>query len=117
MMFSISVSMTFICLITLPLCIITTRPIIKQSQKFFSAQQKELGELNGHIEEMYTGHKVVKAFGYEEKSINKFDEINERLYQAGWKAQFISGIIMPMMNFINNIGYVLVSVEIGRAHV
>src|SRR3712207_7360882 len=89
----------------------------KQSQKFFSAQQKELGELNGHIEEMYTGHKVVKAFGYEEKSINKFDEINERLYQAGWKAQFISGIIMPMMNFINNIGYVLVSVEIGRAHV
>lgn len=113
MMFSISVSMTLICLITLPLCIITTRPIIKRSQKFFSAQQKELGELNGHIEEMYTGHKVVKAFGYEEKSINKFDEINERLYQAGWKAQFISGIIMPMMNFINNIGYVLVSVVGG----
>ncbi|AWZ47941.1 ABC transporter [Clostridiaceae bacterium 14S0207] len=113
MMFSISVSMTLICLITLPLCIITTRPIIKHSQKFFSAQQKELGELNGHIEEMYTGHKVVKAFGYEEKSINKFDEINERLYQAGWKSQFISGIIMPMMNFINNIGYVLVSVVGG----
>ncbi len=76
-------------------------------------QQKALGELNGHVEEMYTGHRIIKAFGHEKKSIDKFSEINNKLYQSGWKAQFISGIIMPLMSFISNIGYVLVSVVGG----
>ncbi len=113
MMLSISPIMTLICLITLPACIFATRPIIKRSQKFFLKQQKELGKLNGHIEEMYTGHQIIKAFGHEEKAIDTFNEINDKLYQAGWKAQFVSGLMMPLMNFINNIGYVLVSVVGG----
>lgn len=113
MMLSISVTMTLILLATLPLYVVVTSTIAKRSQKFFAAQQKSLGELNGHVEEMYTGHKIVKAFGREQQSIGEFNEINERLYQAAWKAQFISGIIMPLMNFINNIGYVLICVVGG----
>lgn len=110
MMLYISPLMTLILIFTLPLYIIVTKSIATRSQKYFTAQQKALGELNGHVEEMYTGHKIVKAFGQEEKSLNKFNSINERLYHSAWKAQFISGIIMPLMDFINNIGYVLVSV-------
>ncbi len=113
MMLSISPIMTLILIVTLPLYIIVTKLIAARSQKHFANQQKTLGELNGHVEEMYTGHKIVKAFGHEEKSIYKFKQINERLYDAGWRAQFISGIIMPLMNFINNIGYVLISVVGG----
>ena len=113
MMLSISVTLTLVTLITLPLSIIVTTTIAKRSQKYFVEQQKTIGELNGHVEEMYTGHKIVKAFGHEEKSIDEFNSINERLYNVGWKAQFISGIIMPLMNFINNIGYVLVCVVGG----
>ncbi|MGL5380206.1 ABC transporter ATP-binding protein [Clostridium sp.] len=113
MMLSISVTMTLLTLITLPLILVLTGPVIKRSQGFFSSQQKALGDLNGHVEEMYGGHKIVKAFGHEQKSIDKFDEINERLYNSGWKALFISGIIMPAMNFINNVGYVFVSVVGG----
>ena len=113
MMLTISPVMTLIALITLPLSLFVTAMIAKRSQKFFAAQQKELGRLNGHVEEMYTGHKIVKAFGREEESIATFNEINERLYSAGWKAQFISGIIMPMMNFIGNLGYVAVCVVGG----
>ncbi len=110
MMLSISPFMTLICLVTLPLSLFVMRPIIKRSQKFFAAQQKSLGELNGHVEEMYTGHKIVKAFGREQRATEEFMSINERLYDAGWKAQFISGLIMPLMGFVNNIGYVLVCV-------
>ncbi len=110
MMLSISPFMTLICLVTLPLSLLVMRPIIKRSQKFFAAQQKSLGELNGHVEEMYTGHKIVKAFGREQRATDEFMTINERLYDAGWKAQFISGLIMPLMGFVNNIGYVLVCV-------
>ena len=113
MMLSISPIMTLIVLVTLPIGVLGIRPIIKRSQRFFSNQQRELGKLNGHIEEMYTGHTVIKAFGHEKKSIEEFNQINEKLYEAGWKAQFISGIIMPFMNFINNIGYVIVSVVGG----
>ena len=79
----------------------------------FAAQWKHIGELNGHVEEMYTGHDIVKAFGREAESVEKFNEINERLFEASWRAQFISGIIMPMMNFINNIGYVAICVVGG----
>ncbi|TDT63269.1 ABC transporter ATP-binding protein [Fonticella tunisiensis] len=113
MMLTISPILTLVTIVTLPLSVLVTMAIAKKSQKLFAKQQKILGELNGHVEEMYTGHRIVKAFGHEERAINKFNEINERLYSVGWKAQFISGIIMPMMNFINNIGYVLVSVVGG----
>lgn len=113
MMLSISPVMTLIALITLPVCAVITSMIAKNSQKYFADQQKTLGQLNGHVEEMYTGHKIVKAFGHEEDSIKEFREINERLYNAGWKAQFMSGIIFPALNFVNNIGYVVVCVVGG----
>ncbi|MHB8172091.1 MAG: ABC transporter ATP-binding protein [Thermincolia bacterium] len=113
MMFSISPLLAVISIVTLPLSFVVTAMVAKRSQKFFKAQQKELGQLNGHVEEMYTGHKIVKAFGREEQSIQEFDTINQRLYEAGWKAQFISGTIMPLMMFIGNIGYVLICVVGG----
>ncbi len=113
MMLTISPVMTLITLITLPLSIFITKGIAKKSQKYFKMQQKMIGELNGHVEEMYTGHKVVKAFGYEEKSLAAFQRLNDKLYNAGWKAQFVSGIIMPLMTFVSNIGYVFVSVVGG----
>jgi ATP-binding cassette subfamily B multidrug efflux pump len=113
MMLSISPLLTLITLVTLPLSFIVTTRIAKVSQKNFAAQQMELGTLNGHVEEMFTGHKIVRAFGHEEKSIGEFDRINGRLTDAGWKAQFMSGVIMPLMNFINNIGYVIICVVGG----
>jgi len=113
MMLSISPLLTLIVVLTLPLYVLVTMNIAKHSQKNFAAQQKSLGELNGHVEEMYTGHKIVKAFGREDESIATFNEINERLYTAGYKAQFISGIIMPLMRFVSNLGYVLVCVVGG----
>ncbi len=113
MMLTISPLMTLITLITLPLSIFATKMIASRSQKQFKKQQRTLGQLNGHVEEMYTGHKIVKAFGKENDSINEFEQINDELYDAGWKAQFISGIIMPVMSFINNIGYVVVTVAGG----
>ncbi len=109
-MLTISPLMTLTVVITLPLSIYATKTIAVRSQAYFLSRQRRLGELNGHIEEMYTGHQIVKAYGHEEEALTKFDEINERLYESTWKAQFITGIIMPVMNFISNIGYVLVSV-------
>ncbi|WP_214803487.1 ABC transporter ATP-binding protein [Exiguobacterium sp. ERU656] len=113
MMLTISPLLTLISLVTLPLSIFAIRPILKRSQKYFADQQRTLGQLNGHVEEMYTGHPVVKAFGHERKAVAEFDDVNEQLYDAGRKAQFISGIIMPMMMFIGNISYVLISVVGG----
>lgn len=113
MMLTISPLMTLIVLLTLPLSILVIAKIAKRSQKFFAQQQKTLGELNGHVEEMYTGHAIVKAYGHEEEALDRFNQINETLYHSGRKAQFISGIIMPLMSFIGNIGYVLVSVVGG----
>lgn len=113
MMLSISPLMTLIVFVTLPLSVVITTKIAKTSQKYFKKQQKTLGELNGHVEEMYTGHQVVKLFGHEKQSVEDFKEINEELYNVGWKAQFISGIIMPLMGLVNNIGYVFVSVAGG----
>lgn len=89
------------------------RPLLKRSQKHFSGQQRTLGQLNGHIEEMYTGHEVVKAFGQEDASIKQFNDVNEQLYKTGRRAQFISGIIMPLMSFIGNLSYVLISIVGG----
>lgn len=113
MMLSISFGLTVIVMLTLPLSIAVIAGIAKRSQNFFRTQQKALGELNGHVEEMYTGHKIVKAFGHEEAAITHFNRLNETLYGAGWKAQFMSGIIMPLMRFVGNIGYVLVAVAGG----
>ncbi|RDI38035.1 ABC transporter ATP-binding protein [Falsibacillus pallidus] len=113
MMLTISPLLTLISIVSLPLSMFAIRPILKRSQKHFADQQRTLGQLNGHIEEMYTGHQVVKAFGHEKKAGAEFDAVNEKLYQAGSKAQFISGIIMPMMMFIGNISYVLISVVGG----
>jgi ATP-binding cassette, subfamily B, multidrug efflux pump len=113
MMLSISPILTLITIISLPLSIFVIGPILKRSQKHFADQQRTLGQLNGHIEEMYTGHQVVKAFGYEKKAGVQFDLVNEELYKAGSKAQFISGIIMPVMFFIGNISYVLICIVGG----
>ena len=110
MMLIISPLLTLVSLIVLPLSFWVTKAIATRSQTYFAAQQKKLGELNGHVEEMYTGHLLVKAFGREGESVNEFKKINNQLYDASWKAQFISGIIMPLMIFINNLGYVLVCV-------
>lgn len=110
MMLSINWLMTLVIFLTLPLSLYITRAIAKRSQSYFKGQQKALGQLSGHVEEMYTGHTIVKAFSHEEKAIATFNEMNEELYNAGWRAQFISGIIMPLMNFVGNIGFVLVSV-------
>lgn len=110
MMLTISPLLTLATIVTLPLSIWGTKMIATRSQKYFIGQQRTLGELNGHVEEMYTGHTIVKAFGREKHSVDKFNEINDRLYNSGWRAQFISGLIFPLMTFIGNIGYVLVSV-------
>jgi ATP-binding cassette, subfamily B, multidrug efflux pump len=113
MMLTISPWLTLIALVTLPVSAISIMNVTKLSQVSFAAQQKELGALNGHVEEMYTGHVIVKAFGREGQSVAQFKDINSRLFDAAWKAQFISGVIMPMMNFINNIGYVVICVVGG----
>lgn len=113
MMLTISPWLTLITIVTLPLSVLVVKGVATRSQKYFKGQQKSLGDLNGHVEEMYTGHKIVKAFGREEQSMKDFDEINEKLYHSGWKAQFLSGLIMPLMSFVSNIGYVLVCVVGG----
>jgi len=113
MMLSISFNLTLIVLLTLPLSIIIIRGIAGKSQNYFRTQQKALGELNGHVEEMYTGHKIIKAFGHEDEVIEEFNDLNGRLYRASWRAQFASGIIMPLMRFVGNVGYVLVAIAGG----
>jgi ATP-binding cassette, subfamily B, multidrug efflux pump len=113
MMISISLWLTLFVLLTLPLYVLVTIVITKKSQKYFAAQQKHLGELSGHVEEMFSGHAIVKASSREEKSIEKFREVNKELLTAGTKAQFVSGIMFPLMNFVSNLGYVLISVVGG----
>jgi len=113
MMLSISPLMTLIAVATLPLSLIFSMLVIKNSQRFYAAQQKTLGELNGHVEEMYTGHKVVKVFGHEKESIAEFREVNNRLFNVGWRAQFVSGMVMPALNFVGNLGYVLICIVGG----
>lgn len=113
MMFTISPLLTLIGIVTLPVAGLLTAQVGKRSRKHFAGQQKSIGELTGHVEEMFAGHRIVKAFGREEESKRKFEEANSRLYEHGWKAQFVSGLIMPLMNFINNLGYVAVCVAGG----
>ena len=112
-MLLISPLLSLIVVLTLPLSLFVTTRIAKRSQNYFRTQQRALGELNGHVEEMYAGHKIVKAFGREGESVAEFNERNEKLYNASWRAQFVSGIIMPLMRFIGNIGYVFVAVVGG----
>lgn len=111
MMLLISPVLTLIVLLTIPLSLLVARNVAKYSQTHFVNQQAELGNINTHIEEMFTGYQIVKAFGREKSSLETFDKINQRLYKAGWKAQFISGLMMPLMIFVNNLGYVLVSIS------
>jgi ATP-binding cassette subfamily B multidrug efflux pump len=106
MMLSISWLLTVAALLILPLSMIFLRMILPQSQKYFTQQQDYLGHVNGHVEEMFGGHIVVKAFNGEKKSIEKFDGYNNTLYEAGWKSQFLTGLLFPIMNFISNLGYV-----------
>ncbi|WP_312906695.1 ABC transporter ATP-binding protein [Tissierella praeacuta] len=110
MMLSISWQMTIAAILILPVSMILVMTVVKRSQKYFKEQQSSLGQVNGHIEEVYGGHNIMKAFNAEEEVIGKFSKINGELYNSAWKAQFISGMMMPIMNFIGNIGYVVVSV-------
>ena len=110
MMFSISWQMSLVALLVLPLAGGVITLIAKSSQKQFLCQQTQLGELNGHIEEMYGGHQVMRVFNGQKKSIAKFSKINNRLQDSAWKAQFFSGLIHPIMNFIGNIGYVAMTI-------
>jgi ATP-binding cassette subfamily B protein len=109
-MLTISWLLTLVVLATLPLSIISTTVIAKRSQRYFARQQRALGELNGHVEEMFTGHRIVKAFGRERQSVEEFNRRNDRLYEAGWRAQFVSGMLFPLMNSIGNLGFALVAV-------
>lgn len=113
MMLTISWQLSLITLLTLPMSIFIVTVVAQRSQNYFRTQQKSLGELNGHVEEMYTGHKIVKAFGHEKEAINRFNELNDNLYDAGWKAQYVSGILFPLMRFVGNLGYVMVAVVGG----
>ena len=106
MMIRISWQLTLMALVVVPLSGIAAAFVVKHSQPYFKAQQKTLGNVNGHIEEMYGGHIVMKAFNGEERSISEFNDLNEKLYEAGWKAQFMSGLMQPITNLIGNIGYV-----------
>ena len=110
MMFSISWKMTLIALAMIPVSMILVMFVVKISQKYFVGQQKYLGVINGHIEEMYGGHTVVKAFNGEEGSLKKFDEENEKIYESAWKSQFYSGVMMPIMIFVGNLGYVVICI-------
>jgi ATP-binding cassette subfamily B protein len=110
MMLSISWMMTLVALLVVPLTMVIIGAVIKRSQGYFKAQQKHLGELNGHIEEIYGGHTIVQAFNGEADAVAHFDSINDSLYHSAWKSQFVSSIMMPVMNFVGNLGYVLVSI-------
>lgn len=110
MMISISWIMAAVALLVMPLSMMLIGLIIKKSQGFFRQQQVSIGQINGHVEEMYGGHVVVQAFNGEEDSIQKFDEINETLYGVAWKSQFVSGMMQPIMAFVGNLGYVIVSI-------
>jgi ATP-binding cassette subfamily B protein len=113
MMFSISWQMTLISLIILPIAGFLVKNIVGKSQKYFQRQQKYLADVNGQVEEIYGGLNIVKAFNSEEKVMKEFEKANKELYHSGWKSQFLSGLMFPVMNFISNVGYVGVAVAGG----
>ncbi|MDX9990423.1 MAG: ABC transporter ATP-binding protein [Anaerolineales bacterium] len=110
MMLSISWQMTLVAVTIVPISMVTVLLIVRQSQKYFKQQQEFLGHVNGHVEEMYGGHIVMKAFNGEQESILKFDQSNNTLHDVAWKSQFLSGLMMPIMMFIGNLGYVAVAI-------
>ncbi|MHB8104131.1 MAG: ABC transporter ATP-binding protein [Dehalococcoidales bacterium] len=113
MMLWISWAMTLVALVILPISLVLVRFIISKSQKYFRKNQAYLGHVNGHIEEMFGGHNVMKAYNGEEKSIKTFDGINNELYDAGWKSQFLATAMMPVMTFVGNLGYIGVAITGG----
>ena len=113
MMLSISPIMTVIALLILPASMFIIKIVISRSQGYFHDQQKFLGDVNGHVEEMYTGHTIIKAFGREQKTTEDFDKINEKLYGSAWKSQFFSGLMMPLTALVGNLGYVAMCVAGG----
>ena len=113
MMLTISWQLTLIELLIIPLSILFITLIVKKSQKYFVGQQKYLGKVNGHVEEMYGGHVLVKAFNGEKQSAEQFETYNEKLYRSNWKSNFLSGLMMPITNFIGNLGYVAVCIAGG----
>lgn len=113
MMLSISWQMTIIAILVLPVAIALISGVVKKSQKYFIKQQEYLGNVNGHIEEMYTNHTIVRAFNGQKASTEQFEEYNKNLYNAGWKSQFLSGLMPPIMNFVSNLGYVVVCIMGG----
>ena len=110
MMLTISPIMTLAVLVIIPIALILLAFIVSHSQKYFERQQAYLGHVNGKVEEVYGGHNIVKAFNGEEEAVEEFKELNQTLYRSAWKSQFFSGIMMPLMNFIGNLGYVVVSI-------
>ena len=110
MMLSISWQMTLVALVILPISMMLISLIVKKSQKYYKSQQEYLGHVNGQVEELYGGHSVVKVFNGEEKAIEEFDKANGVLYESAWKSQFLSGMMMPIMQFVGNLGYVGVSI-------
>ncbi len=110
MMVSINIWMSLMAVIVIPMSALLIKAVVKKTQGYFQDQQKYLGEANGHVEEMYTGHQVVKAFNGEEAAIETFDEINEHLCESAWKSQFLSGLMQPVSNLFGNIAYVLVCI-------
>ena len=110
MMFSINWIMTLASLVVIPVSGGLIAFVVKKSQKYFTTQQEYLGYVNGQVEEVYSGHNVMKAFNAEEREVNKFNELNDTLYNSAWKSQFLSGMMMPIMTFVGNLGYVIVSI-------
>jgi ATP-binding cassette subfamily B protein len=110
MMFTISWQMTLVALVMVPISFAIIGLVVNQSQKYFKQQQDYLGHLNGHIEEMYGGHVVMKAFNGEQESVAQFDQINTTLFGSAWKSQFLSGLMFPVMNFVGNLGYVAICI-------
>ncbi|MGD2157801.1 MAG: ABC transporter ATP-binding protein [Anaerolineales bacterium] len=110
MMLTISWQMTLIALLVIPISMVITILVVRQSQKYFKQQQDYLGHVNGHVEEMFGGHLVMKAFNGEERSIQRFDGLNDTLYSSAWISQFLSGLMFPIMNFVGNLGYVAIAI-------
>lgn len=110
MMFSISWEMTVVSLLILPISAGILKKVIGKSQKYFLKQQEYLGHVNGQVEEIYGGHNIVKVFGREKQAIIEFEKENEELYKSGWRSQFLSGLMHPLMNFVGNVGYVAVAI-------
>lgn len=113
MMLTISPLMTLVTLVILPISMLLIGFVMKHSQKYFRGQQEYLGNVNGQVEEVYSGHGIIKAFNKEESVIGSFDETNDKLYDSAWKSQFFSGMMMPIMQFIGNLGYVVVAIMGG----